>query len=175
MQKIGENRIQAIQWSVKSKRKEALFGKLVSEAQKYVNDIDLVPFANSPLKWLKTALFQKHGAPSYLNTDKLVKELDINLTEFERMTSEYLSIDVQFDAQTCKAIKPDFGIYATTDEQVKSYKIAKNIADAVNKAIDQEHTIYGGDLSRATNGMLMIDFANLPKVEVNPHYVLRFK
>ena len=175
MQRIGENRIQEIQWSVKAKRKEALFRKLVSEAQKHVNDIDLASFAQSPLNTLKSALYEKHGAPSYLNTNKLVKELDINLTEFERMTSEYLSINVQFDAQTCKAIKPDFGIYATTDEQVKSYKIAKKVADAVNEAIEQGHTIYGGDLSRATNGMLMIDFANLPKVEVNPHYILRFK
>ena len=86
--------------------------------------------------------------PKYISIDKILELVDFSMTTFQKLIDNYKFHEVEgYDPTTQSAKIPDFGIYATSPEEIERYKLAKNIVDSL-KSVD--HVITQGIQIRDT-------------------------
>jgi len=80
--------------------------------------------------------------PSYVSIEKILELVDFSLTTFQTLIDKYKFHEVEgYDPTTQSAKIPDFGIYATSPEEIIRYNLSKNMVDAL-KSVD--HVITQG-------------------------------
>ena len=111
--------------------------------------------------------------PSYVSIEKILELVDFSLTTFQTLIDKYKFHEVEgYDPTTQSAKIPDFGIYATSPEEIERYQLAKNMVDALKSA---DHVITNGlqireSISQHIQPIVYNRFNNT--FEINVKYIL---
>lgn len=107
--------------------------------------IDETTFFDGDIKLNAIELFKNKYAsdfPSYLAIEKIMELVDFSLSTFQTLIDKYKFFEVdQYNPINQSAPVKDFGIYASSPEEIERYNLSKNVVDALRSA---DHTITQG-------------------------------
>ena len=103
---------------------------------------------------------------------KLCELLEVPLERIKTLSERIVKAKIKIAPDTLKPIdKPDFNVYATTEEQIARFNIAKRVCDMYVEA-SKYATCYPSPFSTGTSGMVTPDFEKRGYVKPNYRWVL---
>lgn len=157
-------------------RKKRLFEELVDYCSQYLNTIDINALSEQGTQFFIETFYNAYKAnfPPMVTPEKMIELTGCSIDKISSLWSRYNEIKIDdFNPQKLEAPSIDFGIYATTKDQVERYKIAQSICDSINKLkAETNYTFFLGQISQGMSGIVQISFEDTTKLIVNKDFVL---
>lgn len=140
-------------------------------AEQFVK-VDDTLFMQSFVEGFKTAFINKYRSefPPIVSEEMMFTLSEVDLNKLSTLWSEFNKLKIELDPETLEPKqKQDFGIYLTTDSQIKLYKKLKTICDSINE-YRTESSLHQANIISGFNGALIYDW-NTATIAPNVSYV----
>ena len=156
---------------------------------KYINDLkellsnyifkieDLNIFKEQPTAVLDNLITENYKAdfPPYVSNNKIAEFVGINLHSFNAVFEALQTIQIEIDYNTLEAIKPDFGIYTTNEDQNRAFNLISMALESVMKLNSKLKVhVFPLDLIKSMNNTCRFNFAE-NRIEVSPSFIQSIK
>lgn len=142
--------------------KSDTFNELLDYCIKFVSINDLSAFADNPKQHFLTAFDERYKDefPAIVPLEKRLELSGIELHKIESLQTKFKSIEVEgYDIIKGNAPKIDFGIYATTSEQIKRYEISKKLCEALKELKESGVYTQMGIVNNGLSGVFDMDWS----------------
>ena len=153
--KVGTDVLRSNQYDMQLAQKQLTGKSLLSHVTKTILLKDKVAFLNNPEQYFTDEFTEQYAStfPPMLSHNKKIELVEFDTIKFKKLVVEFQSITLELDGDLNPVHdKPDFSMYITNAEQIKTYKARLELLKAINK-----YKSSGGQIGA---GKIMAGFPN---------------